>query len=302
MKDKKVSSYLDEIGANREAEGYDLEQVGLAYEQAVTEEKNWGNDQRDAVGRAAISNRKKRLAKKLLRLSRELEALGKMEEEYKEDIEEVPEVEVDEMDYEGDDEEDDDNEDPISMEMGTEEWLAPEGKEASHPIEHDPDADDPEAFAPSTMGDDEWISIGPGEFDDKRNEIGKAAKKKVSNDPWTKTFSKEEVEELIEDPEDLNNKETKTQILRRFKEALKELDISTKDLNEEQIYKEFLGYKGYNEEHYLKDVKKGVQKMLKNKYFYDVILNYEEEIEGFQGAVFASNDGKTFELVYSHIV
>lgn len=177
MKDKKVSSYLDEIGANREAEGYDLEQVGLAYEQAVTEEKNWGNDQRDAVGRAAISNRKKRLAKKLLRLSRELEALGKMEEEYKEDIEEVPEVEVNEMDYEDDDEEDDDNEDPISMEMGTEEWLAPEGKEASHPIEHDPDADDPEAFAPSTMGDDEWISIGPGEFDDKRNEIGKAAKK-----------------------------------------------------------------------------------------------------------------------------
>jgi len=84
MSEKKVaSSYLDEIGANREAVGYDKEQVGLAHEQEVAAENNWGNDKRDAIGRAAsIASRKTRLAKKLMRISRELEALGKMEEAY----------------------------------------------------------------------------------------------------------------------------------------------------------------------------------------------------------------------------
>jgi hypothetical protein len=170
MKDKKAS-YLDEIGAVREAVGYDQPQVGKPHEEEVASSNNWEGDQRDAVGRAAsIANRKKRLAKKLMRISRELEALGKMEEAYKAGVEEMAD---DEDDFDDDDNGGDD--DAMAVEMGTEEWLDPTGKEAAHPIEHDPNKDDPAAFSPSTMGDDEWISIGPGSFDDKRDQVGRAA-------------------------------------------------------------------------------------------------------------------------------
>jgi len=184
MKDKKAS-YLDEIGACREAVGYDQEQVGLAHEQEVAAENNWGGDSRDPVGRAAsIAARKKRLAKKLLRISRELEALGNMEGDYKTGVEEMSDDEdnddVGTDNVDDDDNDDDDNDtgtgsdDPMAMETG-EEWLDASAKEAAHPITHDPNKDDPAAFAPSTMGDDQWISIGPGTFDDPRDQVGKAS-------------------------------------------------------------------------------------------------------------------------------
>jgi hypothetical protein len=187
MKEKNATSYLDEIGANREAIGYDLEQVGLAHEQEVASENNWGGDQRDAVGRAAsIANRKRRLAKKLFRISRELEAIGKIEaaeemaDDYKTGVEEMAD-------------------DPMAMEMGEgttdvadkpqskEEWLDPSAdtdapevnaskKEADHPLTHDPERDDPGMHGSTQMGDDEWISIGPGSFQDRRDESGHAVK------------------------------------------------------------------------------------------------------------------------------
>ena len=164
MKDKRAS-YLDEIGANREAVGYDKEQDGLAHEQEVAPENNWGDDKRDEVGRAAsIANRKKILAKKLMRISRELEALGQMEEVYKSGIEEILD--------------DDDENDPMSVEMGgsKEEWLDSEGKEAAnHALESPQRSENPSSSAPATMGDDEWISIGPGTFDDKRDQVGRAS-------------------------------------------------------------------------------------------------------------------------------
>lgn len=178
MDKKKASSYLDEIGSGFDAVGYDQEQVGKSHEEEVAAENNWGNDQRDAVGRAAsIASRKKRLAKKLMRISRELEALGKMEEAYQTGVEEM----LDDDDYDGDEEEKAeigdsgfDDKDPMAMEMGTDEWLDPTGKEAAHPLEH---GEDSVEYSPSTMGDDEWISIGPGTFDDARDAVGKAASK-----------------------------------------------------------------------------------------------------------------------------
>lgn len=182
-KEKTAASYLDSIGANKEAEGYDQEQVGLAHEQEVAPSNNWeGGDKRDAVGRAAsLNNKRQRLAKKLMRISREIEALGKMEEAYKTNVEEL----------DGCDATDDDDEKPVStseepmkMEMGEEEWLdatvkdASVDKEARHPLTHPSAEDDPEAFRSSQMGDDEWISIGTRESgawgSDKRNAIGKA--------------------------------------------------------------------------------------------------------------------------------
>lgn len=175
--EKKQASYLDEIGACREAIGYDGPQVGLDHEQEVAPANNWGHDQRDPAHRAAsIANRKKRLAKKLMRISRELEALGKMEEAYQSGVEEMSDDDYDFTDDGCEEKAWEDTDDPMVVEMGTEDWLDPTGKEASHPIEHNPDKDDPDAFKPSQMGDDEWISIGPGSFDDKRDPIGKPAK------------------------------------------------------------------------------------------------------------------------------
>jgi hypothetical protein len=177
---KKATSYLDEIGSGREAEGYDQEQAGKAHEEEVAATNNWEDDNRDAVGRAAaIGNRKKRLAKKLMRISRELEALGKMEEDYALGVEEMLDDD-DSYDYDEDEEEKADigeagfkEDDPMAVEMGTDEWLDPVGKEAAHPLEHGEDKVD---FSPSTMGDDEWISIGPGTFSDSRDAVGKASK------------------------------------------------------------------------------------------------------------------------------
>jgi hypothetical protein len=192
MEKKKAYSYLEAIGSGKDAQNVDSEQVGLGHEQEVTEEKNWGSDKRDAVGRAAsIENKKKRLAKKLMRISRELEALGKMEDGYKGDVEKMEE---DPMAMEmGSDEEsnpnevepDNDEDDNIDEDSAEDEkWVDPTvdtkvasvKKEAEHPIKHDPNADDPEAFKSSQMGDEEWISIGPGTFDDHRDQVGKASK------------------------------------------------------------------------------------------------------------------------------
>jgi hypothetical protein len=178
--EKKASSYLDSIGANREAIGYDQEQVGLAHEQEVAPENNWGDDKRDAVGRAAsLQNKRMRLAKKLVRISREIEALGKMEEAYKSEVEEMQDGSDD---YDEDDKPEEgaekaekpeaekpeagSAEEAMKMEMGQEEWLdatvkdASAAKEARHPLMHPADQDDPEAFRSSQMGDEEWISIG----------------------------------------------------------------------------------------------------------------------------------------------
>jgi len=186
---KNATSYLDEIGANREAIGYDGEQVGLAHEQEVAPENNWGGDQRDAVGRAAsIANRKKRLAKKLYRISRELEAIGKIEaaeemaDGYKEGVEEMDEgdpMDVEMTAGEGSSEE------LADKPQSKEEWLDPSAaedvtasleKDAVHPLQHDPGRDDPGMYGSSQMGDDEWISIGPGSFQDHRDTSGHAVK------------------------------------------------------------------------------------------------------------------------------
>ena len=194
-REKKATSYLDEIGGNREAIGYDKEQEGLAHEQEVAPANNWGDDKRDSVGRAAtIENKKRRLAKKLLRISRELEALGKMEEAYQasidemlDDDEDTGKEKKDDYDYDYDDEgkkkeeksDDSSKDDPMAAEMGTEHWLDANGREARHPIQHDPNVDDPDAFRSSQMGDDEWISIGQEGSAwgaDKRDPAGRAAK------------------------------------------------------------------------------------------------------------------------------
>ena len=164
MLKKKASSYIDTLSTGYESDtvvDYDPAteeaQIGLEHEQEVAQSNNWGNDQRDAIGRAA-SSKKRRLAKKLRRIAREIEAM-EMDQDYQENIEDLADRATD--DCCGDD---------------VETAMDDELKSASHPMEHDPEGDDPSANAPSDTGD-EWINIGPGTFDDKRDPIGRAASK-----------------------------------------------------------------------------------------------------------------------------
>jgi hypothetical protein len=234
-KKKKASSYLDELNAAHDATtpGIDGPQEGKAHQEEVAAENNWGQDQRDAIGRAAsLAAKKKIVARKLRRIAAEIESLSKEEEamdgDYKGSIEamqsEIEEKEIDEDIEEaqeadsqdsGDlpedleaalDEPEDlskmtdadleeamasaddmtatiaevDKTDPMEVEMGTDpafmEVVSSLKVKAEHPLMHDPAGDDPAANASSQMGDEEWINIGPGSFDDARDVINKPAK------------------------------------------------------------------------------------------------------------------------------
>lgn len=210
MGDKKkfASSYIGELSSGFDAKGYDGPLLGKKETEEVTQGRPWAGDKRDAIGRAATLMKRKRLARKLRRIAREIEAMesAEMDGSYQDDIEETQadvaeqiddvaeglspedmekiEAQDDEvepvdslvdMDEEEQDDEIDEEDDPNEVEPDNDEddYLV----EASHPIEHDPKKDDPQAFADAQTGDDEWISIGTGKFDDARNDIGKAAKK-----------------------------------------------------------------------------------------------------------------------------
>ena len=174
MKDKKASSYLDTIGSGFESSSvaeYDPAtseaQLGKEHEEEVATANNWDGDKRDAIGRAA--SRKRRLATKLRRIAREIEAM-EIDEEYQENLENA--VDKAQEVVEGDD---------AATAMDKEVSASKRDEmivmKASHPMEHNPANDDPEADMPSDTGD-EWIDVGPGTFDDKRDLIGRAASKK----------------------------------------------------------------------------------------------------------------------------
>jgi hypothetical protein len=176
MSDKKSTSFLDSIGSGYESEtviNYDPAtseaQVGKEHEEEVAATNNWEGDTRDAVGRAA--SKKRRLAMKLRRIARELEAM-EMDKDYKENIEDAVERAEDDVTGEAVEE---GMEQELKSSSAKDEFII---LQASHPLEHNPAGDDPQADMPSKTGD-EWISIGPGNFDDNRDLIGRAANKKA---------------------------------------------------------------------------------------------------------------------------
>ena len=191
MNKKVSSSYLDEIGSGFDAEGYDGPQLGKAETEEVSE-KNWGADNRDAVGKAAFISKRRRIARKLRRIASELESLNtaQLNDDYKSTIEESQLEEDSTEDIinliddvasgkapsgEGSLELEDELEDIDDLDDDLE--VVASKKQAKHPIEHDSTVDDPTANMPSDTGD-EWIDIGPATFTDNRDVVGKAASKK----------------------------------------------------------------------------------------------------------------------------
>ena len=189
-KKKKGSSYIDELSSGYESDTvkeYDPAveegQMGKAHEEEVAPSNNWGADQRDAIGRAA---KKKHLAQKLRRIARELEAM-EMSPEYKEDIADIGDQVQSEASGKAVSEELEDepedlekkNDEPEDLEDKQEEEEDQDDedivKDAAHPIVHDPETDDPGAFQSAQTGDEEWIDIGPGTFDDARDPVGRAS-------------------------------------------------------------------------------------------------------------------------------
>ena len=155
---ERVASYVSQLTSGYDATvqddytaGDQNGQAGKAETEEVTTVDNWKNDKRDAIGRAAST---------LLR--RTATRLNKMADMYEsndvDDLEDVDEDEFEEM----------------ASDESTEKSAT--NKEAVHPIEHDEKNDDPKADMDSQTGDDEWIDIGPGSFDDKRDEVGRAEK------------------------------------------------------------------------------------------------------------------------------
>lgn len=75
-----------------------------------------------------------------------------------EEFEEVPDVDDEDEEYE-----------TVESSLKTAETY-------EHPIDYNPMEENPEADMDAQTGDDEWIDIGPGIFDDKRNEMGMPVK------------------------------------------------------------------------------------------------------------------------------
>jgi hypothetical protein len=183
MSKKSAASYLDSIGSGRDAVNVDGPQVGKDHQEEVAAADNWKDDQRDTIGRAA-SMQKKKLARKLRRIAAELECL---DDEYKDEVEDMSkDLEEKDADYLTKSEKQDDEKDttaeekldPMDMEMGTDsafDEITSDISTDNHPIEKDVSKMDPEANASSQKGDEEWIEIGPGTFDDKRDINHRAA-------------------------------------------------------------------------------------------------------------------------------
>jgi len=197
---KEGKSHLDELSSGYDAQGYDKEQEGKAHTEEVAKSNNWGNDKRDAIGRAAVKNQRTRIANRLKRIAMELEAMGyeeKMSEEYTAEIQDISEQikkqpsgvgpggqkatemmedEDDSMSMDGDfmNNEEEDGDDGEDMMMHATKAAKAKLKKADHPLTHDSARDNPEADRPYQYGDDEWVDIGPGSFNDSRDEVRRA--------------------------------------------------------------------------------------------------------------------------------
>jgi hypothetical protein len=166
MKNSRIASYIGELSSGYDAKVQnDYEagngqagQMGKGHEEEVAQRNNWKDDNRDVVGKAAsISKVLKRTAASLEKMATMLDKIADEDEGFEEldDTDDMSDVDID-----------DDEIEKVSNSII---------KEAIHPAEHDSKKDDPEANMSPQTGDEEWIDIGAGTFDDKRDETGRAS-------------------------------------------------------------------------------------------------------------------------------
>lgn len=169
---RKEASYIDELSSGFDAtvqNDYEAGkgskgQIGKGKTEEVAKKNSWEGDKRDSVGRAAASATLRRTAAKLVKMA---DAMDADEEVIEDDVEDIDIEAATCASADADDVIEISDEDDLEIEAATK-------KEAAHPMEHKKTVDDPSADMPSDTGD-EWIDIGSGEFDDKRDGVGKAA-------------------------------------------------------------------------------------------------------------------------------
>jgi uncharacterized protein YdbL (DUF1318 family) len=185
MKNTRQASYIGELSSGYDAKvqddyeaGHgDKGQIGKGHTEEVAKSNNWEHDKRDAIGRAASVKLLRRTAAKLTKLADDME---NMPEDDIDDLDEEEQFEAEDAAIAGKaavDEVKDEDEDEGFEDLIEDVKAANDGtkKEAAHPLERDDDT--PSSEMSAQTGDEEWVDIGPGEFDDKRDEIGKAADK-----------------------------------------------------------------------------------------------------------------------------
>lgn len=192
MKGTRKASYISQLSSGFDATVQDdynagqgaTGQEGKGHEEEVAKTNNWKNDKRDAIGKAA-SAQLRRTAARLNKLAEMLDNGQDIDDDIDID-DDLEEQELDNIDDDTDmtdlddiincNDNDDDNDD-ISEEEYNEliENVASNcgtKKSAAHPLERKDDT--PKSEMSAQTGDDEWIDIGPGEFNDKRDEVGRA--------------------------------------------------------------------------------------------------------------------------------
>jgi len=176
-REKRVASYVSKLTSGYDAKvqndyeaGNTNGQAGKAETEEVTKSPNWNKDKRDAVGRAA-STMLKRVASRLTKLADIYESGEEID-----DLENSADEEFEQLEVEaacGSKHGNDDNDTDDVDEECVEGKIATD-KEAVHPIDHNEKNDNPKANMSSQTGDDEWVDIGKGTFNDKRDEVGRA--------------------------------------------------------------------------------------------------------------------------------
>lgn len=172
MKNTRKASYVGQLSSGYDAKVQDdynagqgdKGQIGKGHEEEVASKNNWENDKRNEIGKAA-SAQLRRTAAKLIKYADILDGTCECDDDVEDDLEEQ---ELD-GDIDGNDEISEEEYEELLENVAS---ITGTKKSAAHPLERGDDT--PKSEMSAQTGDDEWIDIGPGEFSDKRDEIGRA--------------------------------------------------------------------------------------------------------------------------------
>ena len=170
---EKRQSVVGELSSGYDAKNVDKEQIGLAHEQEVAKQNNWVDDKHSTMG-LPIPKEVKQSA--IAQLKTIIAKISELEEE--DDEKKTASLESVIMNIASKEEEKMSNEikEASKLLRQASDLLASySDKTARHPSEPRDEAAFERAVGSPQMGDDEWVDIGPGTFDDLRNEIGKPA-------------------------------------------------------------------------------------------------------------------------------
>lgn len=180
MKNTRKASYIGQLSSGYDAtvqDDYDAGkgakgQIGKGHEEEVAAKNNWENDKRNEIGKAASAHLR-RTAARLNKLADLLDCEDVEDEELESLEDDLEEQELDaDIDEDLNDEGDEISDEEYEELLESVASISGTKKSAAHPLERGDDS--PKSEMSSQTGDDEWIDIGPGEFNDKRDEAGRA--------------------------------------------------------------------------------------------------------------------------------